>query len=358
MFVPRKPNPFGNEWHTINCAKSRILFGAELMEGKDEPKELKAQKEKGTSGLLLRLTKAMHNTGKIVVLDSVFCVLKALLDLKKVGFYAAAVIKKWRYWPKHVPGDEIDEKMKDCEIGENKVMTGKLDGEKYNFFMMKELEYIMKMMSIYGDRETADKQETTRRYFINNDRKMERREFNYTTVFANHFRYRHAIDDTNNQRHNTPSFEETWKTIWWANRVFSFLIALTEVNAYNTFRFWNWSTPAYAKKEPTLLQFFRRLALDLIYNDFLEEETKDTSSKLRKRKRDHNLFTAPPHGKKFCAGKWDKTSKQKYQQFTCKQEGCKRKVRTYCSCAPAEWMCQLCFAAHIVDVATSEESGY
>ena len=38
--------------------------------------------------------------------------------------------------------------------------------------------------------------------------------------------------------------------------------------------------------------------LDLIYNDFLEEETKDTSSKLRKRKRNHNLFTALPHGKK------------------------------------------------------------
>ena len=94
MFVPQKPNLSGNKWHTINCGQSRIVFGAELMQGKYKPKEIKSQKEKGTSGLFLRLTNAMHNTGNIVVLDSGFCVLKALLDLKKVGVYATAVIRK------------------------------------------------------------------------------------------------------------------------------------------------------------------------------------------------------------------------------------------------------------------------
>ena len=60
------------------------------------------------------------------MLDSGFCVLAALLVLKEVGVYAAAVIKKRRYWPKHVPGDEIDKEMEKCEVGENKVMSGKL----------------------------------------------------------------------------------------------------------------------------------------------------------------------------------------------------------------------------------------
>ena len=35
MFVPQKPWPFGNEYHTICCGLSGILFGLELVEGKD-----------------------------------------------------------------------------------------------------------------------------------------------------------------------------------------------------------------------------------------------------------------------------------------------------------------------------------
>ena len=38
VFVPRKPHPFGNEYHTICCGLSRILFRLELREGKDGPK--------------------------------------------------------------------------------------------------------------------------------------------------------------------------------------------------------------------------------------------------------------------------------------------------------------------------------
>ena len=39
MFVPRKPHPQGNEYHTIACGLSGILYGMELVEGKDKPKE-------------------------------------------------------------------------------------------------------------------------------------------------------------------------------------------------------------------------------------------------------------------------------------------------------------------------------
>lgn len=98
IFVPRKPWPFGNEYHTIACGLSGILYQLELVEGKDRPRELgKPEHEnKGgpTVGLLLRLTKILHGTGKIVVLDSGFCVLKAIVELRKVGCFAAALIKK------------------------------------------------------------------------------------------------------------------------------------------------------------------------------------------------------------------------------------------------------------------------
>eukprot|EP00957_Ditylum_brightwellii_P131332 10016998-Ditylum_brightwellii.AAC.1 len=39
MFVPRKPHLMGNEYHTIACRKSGILYGMEIVGGKDRPSE-------------------------------------------------------------------------------------------------------------------------------------------------------------------------------------------------------------------------------------------------------------------------------------------------------------------------------
>ena len=44
MYVPRKPHPMGNEYHSICCGVSEIMFAIELVEGKDEPKEKKKKK--------------------------------------------------------------------------------------------------------------------------------------------------------------------------------------------------------------------------------------------------------------------------------------------------------------------------
>ena len=79
IFVPRKPHPFGNEYHSICCGLSGIMFGVELVEGKDTPPEKNIPEFDvlgRTIGLLLRLTRTLWNTGKVVVLDSGFCVLQ------------------------------------------------------------------------------------------------------------------------------------------------------------------------------------------------------------------------------------------------------------------------------------------
>ena len=39
MFVPRKPWPFGNEYHSVCCGLSGVMYGVELVEGKDHPPE-------------------------------------------------------------------------------------------------------------------------------------------------------------------------------------------------------------------------------------------------------------------------------------------------------------------------------
>lgn len=95
VFVPRKPKPFGNEYHSVCCAVSGLMWGIELVEGKDAPPEARVPGQYGkTCGLLLRMCQTIAGRGMVVILDSGFCVLKGLVELKKMGVFASAVIKK------------------------------------------------------------------------------------------------------------------------------------------------------------------------------------------------------------------------------------------------------------------------
>ena len=95
MFVPRKPWPFGNEYQTLCCSLSGILWQMELVEGKDSPSEIipKFHNEGKTVGLLLHVLEPIFAKGMTVILDSGFCVLKGIIELKKRGVYASALIK-------------------------------------------------------------------------------------------------------------------------------------------------------------------------------------------------------------------------------------------------------------------------
>ena len=35
MFVPSKPHSFGDKYHTIVCAKSKVIYNVEIREGED-----------------------------------------------------------------------------------------------------------------------------------------------------------------------------------------------------------------------------------------------------------------------------------------------------------------------------------
>ena len=58
--------------------------------------------------------------------------------------------------------------------------------------------------------------------------------FKYHKPFANHFQVRHAVDNHNHLRHGdfSISIEDTWATKCWENRVFAFLVAISEVNTF------------------------------------------------------------------------------------------------------------------------------
>ena len=54
------------------------------------------------------MTKLFHTKVEVVVIDSGFCIMLLMIDLRKVGVLTAAVIKKRRYWNRHIPEHEIN----------------------------------------------------------------------------------------------------------------------------------------------------------------------------------------------------------------------------------------------------------
>ena len=84
------------------------------------------------------------------MLDSGFCVLKAIVELKKKGVFAASLIKKRRYWSKIIPGEEIIQHFANKEIGFADAIKGTMDGISFYIHAMKEPDYTMILMSTYG----------------------------------------------------------------------------------------------------------------------------------------------------------------------------------------------------------------
>ena len=105
-----------------------------MVEGKQRSIELPSDpKTKKTKALLLRLCQRVRGSGRVVILDSGFCVLEGIFELRKMGVYAGALNKKRRYWPKHVPGQLINTHFKDKEVGNTDSLHGILYEVKYDF---------------------------------------------------------------------------------------------------------------------------------------------------------------------------------------------------------------------------------
>ncbi len=78
-----------------------MVLNVDLVEGKDRLDKLnnpKNNKNGGKScGLLLWMLCKYFLTGRYFILDLGFCMMKAIVELKKEGLFADALIKKRRY---------------------------------------------------------------------------------------------------------------------------------------------------------------------------------------------------------------------------------------------------------------------
>ena len=83
-------------------------------------------------------------------LDTGFCVLLAIIKLKMKGVFAAVVIKKWRYWPKYIEGNETKSAKESEAIGTQSILPGTLLDVPFDVFTSHKPDYFMIFMSTYG----------------------------------------------------------------------------------------------------------------------------------------------------------------------------------------------------------------
>ena len=268
-----------------------------------------------TIGLLLHMLSPIFNLGFMVILDSGFCVLKAIIELRKKGVFASALIKKRRYWPKYIHGEEIKEHFAGKEIGTTDSWAGKMDDVPFHVFSMKESDYVMSLMSTYGTNERCGR-EVCHNWKENGVKKSTT--FQYPKVVDNHFKYRHYVDDHNGKRHSPISMEVVWATKRWPNRVFAFLLSISEVNC------WLAETQFTSWRTDSMLSYRKMLAYELIEIAYIKrEEIQEQLSRSPRRSKQlleetgHGLVSVPPN-KKFKDGRLV-SSKSRYPQHKCSQ---------------------------------------
>ena len=345
MCVPRKPRPFGNEYHSIadGDGGKPIMWRINLVEGKDRPKlgngrwafETKWERQgyTKTAALLLEMTEPLHGTGKMVTGDSGFCVAKAVMDLHAKGVYFQSLIKKRWYWPAQVPGDQIDAHMMTKGLGETETFVQSIEGVRFLVHCTRDSQYVTKIMSTHGLLEEIQDHPTWR--LVDGEWKT----FKYAEPLSRHNRAKHWVDDVNNRRHAPIGLEEMWRTKWWPNRQFTFILSVVEVNCVQA--------RARARKEasePTLT-FRRKLAMRMLTNRIgtvvapspLRVRTRTSTNHVHRKRKKHE-------------GLWDYTTrkfakrKTEYIRHPCVE--CGKSTRSYCQCDPGRALCMMCFGVH------------
>ncbi len=142
------------------------------------------------------------------VLDSDFCVLTALIELKKRVILLCHLLKRGTTGLILSPG----------------FTSLSIYGE--NTCWIKEPKYIMQIMTTGGDLYTVEGSFSGHGIGINSSI------FNYAKPVKWWFRYWQPIDDNNNLCHAVPSIEGTWQINYWPIFHFSFITTSAKIKIY------------------------------------------------------------------------------------------------------------------------------
>ena len=139
-----------------------------------------------------------------------------------------------------------------------------MDNVAFHVYAMKELDYVMSLMSSYGTNDQEEGRETRRQWKHNGE--LVTKKFRYPEVVNNHFLFRHSVDDHNVKGHSPISLEVVWATKRWPNRVFVFLLGITEVNYFLAKKQFT------SQKSESMMDFRKSLAYESIENNFIVQE--------------------------------------------------------------------------------------
>jgi hypothetical protein len=349
MTVKRKPHPLGNEYHTICCGETAILFKVDLVEGKARPAGMGPVPNEASLGktgaLVLRMVDSLHGTGRVIVMDSAFCVMKAVKALYDHGLFAATVAKKRAHWPRGIPGDAVRDHMQGKPVGEMHTLKGSYEGMPLCLYAVNHTGYTFLLLATYGSSVLQGPERKVRA--ANGSLFTYRR----NEPISDYYDVRHAVDDHNHLRQGQRvNLERAWGSKFWANRQLAFVISSTLVNAclaYNHFS---------GKTCLRLDEFKDRVALDLLhawqaYRDELADAPTPPGKRASRQRRgegEHVLQNIPPYtGPRG-------PSKKAYQQWKCKGKQCEKFVRMRCSCNDRLSLCTTCFASHLTETLQDE----
>ena len=199
----RNPCPLENEYHAIACGTSGILYALEIVEGRDQPWQAnKKFSDKGKIvGLLLRLTRPIWGSSKVIILDSGFCVIQGITKSQKKGVFDAdaALIKKYCNWPKHIRGDRIKQYFDAKDVGYIDWMKGSLDAVNAEIHYSKEHDYVTMLMASYRTLERV-RDEMKRIWTPTGAPDAIEIKFKYPKLVQNHFQYQDSVEAHNGSR--------------------------------------------------------------------------------------------------------------------------------------------------------------
>ena len=75
------------------------------------------KKQVKNPGLMMRMIQPWWGSYCIVVTDSKFCFMRGIYELLLRGLFAISTIKKKQYWPRHIPGQEIEDHLQGQPVG-------------------------------------------------------------------------------------------------------------------------------------------------------------------------------------------------------------------------------------------------
>lgn len=293
----------------------------------------------------MRMTETIRGKGIVVVMDSAFCLMDAVVALRNEGIYTATVAKKRAYWPRNIPGDDVLAHMAGKPVGELHGRRGKLNGVPFHIFAVSHRRYTFILVATHG----STRVDTEPRKLRTADGHV--LFFRRNEPINDYYRARHAVDDHNHYRQGQRvSLEAAWGSKFWPNRQLGFVLCVVLVNAMMAHN--HFVVPRSGQDKLSFDDFKYIVARELVCK--WEERAKPPGAAANRPRRAAVVEHRHLKLSKYEGAKPGSRTACPYQQVRCRGTGCSKSIRTYCSCNRMLFLCSSCFLEHFSDVSGSQ----